>query len=470
MKKQIVTTFALSFLLLGTLVGCGGKKALPPFEMPENGYDGSKVQITFYHAMGQELQGKLRQHVEKFEELYPNIDVVEKYIGNYDAVRDQLVNEIAIGEGANVAYCYPDHIALYNKSKKVVTLDQFMDDQTERSYVAADGKTINYTFGLTKEQKDDFVEPYLEEGRIFGDGKTYSLPFAKSTELLYYNKDFFDKHNLQIPTTWDEMWEVCRQILKIDPKSIPLGYDSDSNWFITMCEQLGSGYTSSDPANHFVFNNDANKTWLLDLKAKYEEGLFTTKGLLGTYTSAIFTETSQADDVMRSYMSIGSSAGATYQRPAMDSNGNYPFEVAVAPIPQVDVKNPKAIQQGPSLCIFNDKNPQEVCASWLFVKFLETNLELQADMSKINGYTPVLKSVSEIPVYKKWIEQGKDIQARATKVCIEERDSNFVSPAFVGSSKARNEVGAALDAVLSGSKTVDVALQDAQDECEYSSN
>lgn len=464
--KKTISAFALSVLLLGTMTGCGNK-GIAPFVMPENGYDGSEVTITFYHAMGQELQGKLKQHITKFESLYPNITVNEQYVGNYDAVRDQLVNEISIGEGSNVAYCYPDHVALYNKSKKVVTLDQFINDTKEYSYTTSDGETINYTFGLTQTQKDDFVEPYFEEGRTFGDGLLYSLPYAKSTEVLYYNETFFTQHNLNVPTTWDEMWEVCRQIKEIDPDCYPLGYDSDSNWFITMAEQLGTGYTSAEEGNHYIFNNDGNKAWLRDLKGYFDEGLFTTKGLLSTYTSSLFTAAANPGEVC-CYMCIGSSAGASYQSPSKDSEGNYPFNVEIAPIPQHDLNNPKAIQQGPSVCIFNDKDPQKVCASWLFVKYLSTNQELQADMSKINGYTPILKSVSEIPVYKKWIEEGKDIQAKATKVCIEQRDSNFVSPSFVGSSAARDQVGDALDAILSGTKTIDQALQDAVDECEYS--
>ena len=465
--KKTISAFALSVLLLGTMTGCGNK-GIAPFVMPENGYDGSEVTITFYHAMGQELQGKLKQHITKFESLYPNITVNEQYVGNYDAVRDQLVNEISIGEGSNVAYCYPDHVALYNKSKKVVTLDQFINDTKEYSYTTLDGKTVNYTFGLTQAQKDDFVEPYFEEGRTFGDGLLYSLPYAKSTEVLYYNETFFTKNKkLEVPTTWEEMWETCRKIKEIDPNCYPLGYDSDSNWFITMAEQLGTGYTSAEEGNHYIFNNDGNKAWLTELKGYFGEGLFTTKGLLSTYTSSLFTAAANPGEVC-CYMCIGSSAGASYQSPSKDSEGNFPFNVEIAPIPQHDLNNPKAIQQGPSVCIFNDKDPQKVCASWLFVKYLSTNQELQADMSKINGYTPILKSVSEIPVYKKWIEEGKDIQAKATKVCIEQRDSNFVSPSFVGSSQARDQVGDALDAILSGTKTVDQALQDAVDECEYS--
>ena len=68
--KKTISAFALSVLLLGTMTGCGNK-GIAPFVMPENGYDGSEVTITFYHAMGQELQGKLKQHITKFESLYP---------------------------------------------------------------------------------------------------------------------------------------------------------------------------------------------------------------------------------------------------------------------------------------------------------------------------------------------------------------------------------------------------------------
>ena len=66
----------------------------------------------------------------------------------------------------------------------------------------------------------------------------YTLPMSKSTEVLYYNKTFFDANGLTPPTTWDEMEALCNKIVEIDPYSIPLGYDSENNWFITMTEQL----------------------------------------------------------------------------------------------------------------------------------------------------------------------------------------------------------------------------------------
>ena len=51
---------------------------------------------------------------------------------------------------------------------------------------------------------------------------------------------------------------------------------------------------------------------------------------------------------------------------------------------------------------------------------------------------------------------------------MEQADAYYTSPAFVGSSTARDQVGALLEAVVTGSKSVDQAFQDAMDECEYS--
>ena len=92
----------------------------------------------------------------------------------------------------------------------------------------------------------------------------YSMPFSKSTEVLYYNKTFFTEHNIPVPTHWfnesaddsTSLEAVCQQILAIDPLSIPLGYDSEANLFITMCEQIGSPYTTAVGSEHFLFDND----------------------------------------------------------------------------------------------------------------------------------------------------------------------------------------------------------------------
>ena len=174
-------------------------------------------------------------------------------------------------------------------------------------------------------------------------------------------------------------------------------------------------------------------------------------------------------------MSIGSSAGATHQRPKKGDDGKYPFEVGVAPIPQVDASKPKAISQGPSLCIFNSDNPQEVVASWLFMKYLTTTVEFQAEFSIASGYIPVIESVKENATYAAFLEKadgGDYIAASTCKLGIDQKDAYYTSPAFNGSSVARDQVGALMQKCFV-TKTEDVkgmikkAFEEAVAECEY---
>lgn len=411
------------------------------YEVPSVGYDGSEVTIKFSHTMGQSLRDVLDKYIVEFNKMYPNITIEHNQVGGYDDVRDTIKTELTAGNQPNLAYCYPDHVALYNITKKVVPLDNFIGSTIK----VTDALGNESILGLTEEQLADFVEGFYLEGTAFdAAGTMYTLPMSKSTEVLYYNKTFFDQHSLKVPTTWDELEAVCRQIKEIDPKSIPLGYDSESNWFITMCEQYGSPYTSTVRGKNFLFNNDQNKAFVKEFRTWYEDGLLTTQELYGAYTSTLFTVTDA--DAQKSYMSIGSTGGATHQRPAATDSG-YAFEVGIAPVPQVNVDNPKVISQGPSLCIFDSENKQEVVATWLFVKFLTTNAEFQAAFSMTSGYMPVIKSVNEIEVYKEFIDGadgGDNISALAVKVGNEMEKAYYVSPAFNGSSAARDQVGSLL--------------------------
>ena len=457
MKKRIVAILlALSVLMsLAMLTGCNNNSGNSGnFVIPEGGCDGSEVTIRFDHTMNASYAEVLDRHIAEFNKLYPNIKVEHGQVGGYDDVRDNIAVQLTVGTQPNMAYCYQDHVALYNISKKVVSLDAFIDSTIE--ITRADGTTE--ILGLTDAQKADFIEGYYQEGKKFADGKMYTLPMSKSTEVLYYNKTFFEANNLTVPTTWDELEEVCKKIKEIDPKSIPLGYDSEANWFITMCEQLNSPYTSATGEN-FQFDNETNRQFVARFRDWYKKGYITTQKILGSYTSELFKSTS----TVKSYMSIGSSAGATHQRPAKGADGNYPFEVGIATVPQADANNKKVISQGPSLCIFQSENPQEVVATWLFVKYLTTNVEFQAEFSITSGYVPVLKSVAQNEVYAAHLAKadgGDYITGLAAKVCLDQQDAYYTSPAFVGSSDARDAVGLLLQSALVDSNTDTNAVLD----------
>ena len=467
MKKLLAILLALSLLMVCVPAMAEVDGA---FKVPEGGYDGSEVTIVFANTMGTNLAPVLEEAIAAFEALYPNIHVeYDNSSTNYDVVRDNIITQAQAGNEPNMAYAYPDHVARYNTGYYVAPLDNLIDSQIE--VTRADGTTE--ILGLTQEQKDDFIQGFYREGAVFGDGLMYSLPMQKSTELLYYNKTFFDENGIEVPTTWDELEAVCAKIKEIDPNSIPLGYDSSSNWFITMCEQYGSPYTSAT-GDHFLFDNEQNHAFIKKFVEWYGLGYVTTQQLYGAFTSGLFTST----DTTKSYMSIGSSAGATYQRPAANSDGSYPFEVGIATIPQVDPSNPKVISQGPNVCIFNKSNPQEVVASWLFLKYLTTDTTFQATFSNVSGYMPVIKSVYNNEAYAAFLasaDGGNGIAALSVKKSLEQEAAYYTSPAFEGSTDARDQVGALInkclvDANVEGADVDAViadAFEEAVEECEY---
>ena len=82
MKKIRTASLLLAaVILLLSFTGCGGSKALPNFDVPEGGYDGSEVTIKFYHTMGSNLHDVLMIYIEEFNKLYPQIHIEEEQVG-----------------------------------------------------------------------------------------------------------------------------------------------------------------------------------------------------------------------------------------------------------------------------------------------------------------------------------------------------------------------------------------------------
>lgn len=436
-----------------TCTVCGAAKVekIPIREPSDDTFDPEEpVTITFYHSMGVALRIILDSSIEDFNRLYPNITVRHESLGSYDGLFSQIRGEMAVGEAPSLALSYPDHVAFYKAAGKALALDTFIEDET---------------YGLTDAELSNFIPGFYEEGKQYGDGVTYTLPLGKSTDVLYYNKTFFEENGLAVPTTWEDMERVCRIIKEKHPNDIPLGYDSESNLFITMCEQLGGDYVSS--TGEFLFDNDTNKGFVKELREWYRDGLMTTSELLGGYTSSLFL--GEWDEGVRCYMSVGSSGGAAYYQPA--TNSEYGFEVGVAPLPQIDSSSSKTLSQGPSICIFDNGNAQESMAAWLFAKHLATDELYQGSVSMKYGYLPVIKSVLNNPIYAEFL--GSDsLTSNVISMAFAEMDSYFAPPTFVGSSVARDQVGKLLlkclaEEMSNVDEMIDELFREAIQSCEY---
>lgn len=132
------------------------------------------------------------------------------------------------------------------------------------------------------------------------------------------------------------------------------------------------------------------------------------------------------------------------------------FETVVKPIPQFDAENPQMISQGPSVCIFNKDDPQEVLASWLFMQYLLTN-DIQIGYAQTEGYVPVTSKAQETAEYQDYLSRSGedndlyyDIKLDATKLLLDNVDKTFVTPVFNGSASLRDAAGQLIENTVKG--------------------
>jgi multiple sugar transport system substrate-binding protein len=121
------------------------------------------------------------------------------------------------------------------------------------------------------------------------------------------------------------------------------------------------------------------------------------------------------------------------------------------PIPQYDPANPKMISQGPSVCVFNKTDPQEVLAAWLFTQYLLTN-DVQIAYSETEGYVPVTTKAQNTAEYQDYLAaEGIDgnehysVKIKAAKLLLAHTGNTFTTPVFNGSASLRDAAGSLIE-------------------------
>ncbi len=473
-------------LLTVALVGCIAASSLFAFAACSGSTDYDHT-IKFYSSQGQSLAAVTDKAIEAFEKKYPGWKVEHTQPGGYNEVLSKIRSDLQAGLQPDLAYCYSDHVAQYLATGKVVDMKQYLTNAESYTYtVNGEEHTID-RIGFTEDEvNNQFIKGYYEEG--FASNYTgyeevglkadsvITLPFVKSTELLYYNPDSLHAMGYkEAPTTWDELWKISREALAKWSSCTPLGYDSEANWFITMAEQKGFGYTSPDKDNHYLFNNEDAVKWLTEIKKYYVEGLITTQQIYGSYTSGLFIKGPKDGGLV---FCIGSSGGASNQ------SGGDLFTTEVAPIPGwVDADGEMhndCISQGPSLVMLSGGNgvanpTEKQIMTFQFIKEL-LDVDFQAKFAMESGYNPMRNDVFEQEKYATFL-QGKDpetgdkltgaklVVSKAANAAKELTERFFVSPAFVGSSVARDQMTSVVQYVLLDQKDPDIALRDAYKNC-----
>ncbi len=473
MKK--ILSLLIIFVMLFSLASC--KKCKKDNDKDNGNNNGVKpeVEVKFWHAMGQANQAIIQEIITNFNKLYPHIKVTQTSLGDYTTLRDTITSGVAADELPTIAQTYPDHVALYLSGQVMQELDSYINS-TEKTILADGTETI---IGLTEEERNAFIPGFYAEGTIYDSyGTMYSLPFNKSTEVMYYNKTIFDKYGWSAPKTWDDVVTISeaykttseyQALIKGGKKTTAFSSDSEANLFITLTQQWGGEYTKFDENGKgvYAFDNAKSKEALAFYQEQFKKGNFATATHFGAnYSSDAFT----AGNII---MTIGSSAGASYNVPK-----NGAFEVGVCAYPQKDMSNPQVIQQGTNVSLFDCANEKEELAGWLFIKFL-TNYESALLWCTSTAYFPIRTDVLNSDEYADHIsgiirdEEGNEFvkpntQQLAQKVGLEQQTWFYTNVAFKGSSLARDNVESVVQAILYGGKTIDKAYEEALNALLYS--
>ena len=445
MKKLLA--IAVLFLCMTVFTACHGSRGLDAFEIPAEFDTSRNYEITFWAKNDTNMtQTEIYQKaITDFEALYPNIKVNLRLYTNYSVIYNDVITNLATGTTPNVCITYPDHIATYLSGvNTVVPLDDLMTD----ARFGMGGSEVKFD----GPRAEEIVPKYLDEC-IIGDAH-YALPYMRSSEAVYINKTYVEALGYEIPDmlTWDWIWEVADAATAKNEDGtyavngqevlIPFIYKSTDNMMIQYLAQAGAGY--STPDGEILIFNDSMEAFLYEIASHVGNGAFSTFKI-SSYP-ANFLNAGQC------IFAIDSTAGATWMgcdAPLLDipEENIVRFETVVRPIPQIDVDNPTMISQGPSVCVFNKSDPQEVLASWLFTQYLLTN-DVQIAYAQTEGYVPVTEKALDDPVYQDYMSRAGedddlyyDVKIAASQLALDYTENTFVTPVYNGSASLRDAAG-----------------------------
>ena len=436
------------------LTGCHGSKGLSAFAVPESFDETRNYEITFWakNDTNKTQTAIYQKAITDFEGIYPNIRVNLRLYTNYGDIYNDVITNISTGTTPNVCITYPDHIATYLTGTNVVVP---LDDLFADASYGLGGDQVR--FDSVKEE--EIVPQFLKECSF--DDHYYALPYMRSTEACYVNKTYVEKLGYTLPETltWDFIWEVSEAAMEKDADGnfkvngqnvmIPFLYKSTDNMMIQMLYQKGAGY--SDEAGNIEIFNDTTAELLKTIAGHAETKAFSTFKI-SSYP-ANFLNAGQC------IFAVDSTAGATWmgtEAPLCDISEDklVSFETEVMMVPQFDPGNPKMISQGPSVCIFNKADPQEVLASWLFTQYLLSD-EVQTAYAETEGYLPVTTRAQQSEEYQDYLARiGEDnnvhyeVKIKASELLMAHLDDTFVTPVFNGSASLRDGAGQLIESTV----------------------
>ncbi len=422
----------MSFLLILTLCLGLGIFASPVAAEQESSAEPvvpeGRIKVIFWHAMTGPTQEAVSKLVKAFNEAQDVYFVVDQNQGYYSDLQQKILASARAGELPALAQATYTVVPEYKENELIISLQDYVEGEN----------------GFSEEELEDFFPAFLSSSKV--DEEFYSMPFSKSTRVMFYNQDLLDQYNEgKIPASWDEVRELASKMKEAGAEAFAMGFENSLEMELeTMARQNGADWVSADLVADMGCAEAVEAfEFIMDMLNKGEAR---TAGEDG-YMSGPFANGATA-------LYIGSSAGISYVKaPAEESGLNW----GVAEIPTF---NDTQLTQfaGNDLVIFDGQEEEVEKGAWEFVKFL-LQPENTALWSMETGYLPLRKSALEEESYSQFLEENPEFVAAS-----KELEYGYSSQSFLGFTKYRNNMLEKVELVITTNADVAETLNSLQEE------
>ncbi|MDD3795975.1 MAG: extracellular solute-binding protein [Lachnospiraceae bacterium] len=402
MKKNIICLSGLTaFFLASCLTGCQRKDQLDP-----NNPVTISV-LTYYNGAQQIAFDELVKEFNKTIGAKKGIFVEASTSGDLTELSStldfELSKDAAQRELPDIFSCYATTAYSFDKEGLLANLNEY----------------------FSEEELAEYIDAYIEEGKVGTDDALLFLPVAKSTEVMTLNKTDWEPFAQETGitpddlTTWEGVtasaqkyyeWTDAQTPAPNDGKAM-FGRDAISNFIIAGTHQLGFDLFEVDS------NRKATVTMNEDALRKIWDNYYV------PYISGYFTSTGRfASDDMKTgniILMVGSSSGATYvpTEVTVDDEEPYAIETVTMAVPDFAGCSSIAIQQGAGMTISKSDSLHEK-ASAEFLKWF-TDTDANTRFTIVSSYLPVKKEANSMEAIEKAAQDNSLALNKTTKDSIE---------------------------------------------------
>ncbi|HIS85422.1 MAG TPA: extracellular solute-binding protein [Candidatus Faecivicinus avistercoris] len=337
--------------------------------------EGEKITLQFWHSMSGSNADSIDYMVQKFNESQDEIEVVATFQGDYYTSIASAIMSVATGTGPDLIQTGSDQVRMLSDEEGVVAnMLDFLSEEEGVWY-------------------EDFNPGFIDSYRMtLDDGTDYlaALPMGCSTPVLYCNKTLLDAAGCEVPTTWEEMEQVCATL--VDGGYCDYGFAQPrDSWYFWMIIPNYSGQEVFSEDGLTLACREGGIEAFEFLQGLIEKNYF--YPLPAADSSTIINQLMTSQECAFYINSIGGLAG-------MENNAaEGGFELLVSGIPGKAVNSVPS--GGNSLVILESSAHKDAC--WEFVKWLYTSEDGIAYFDAQSGYLAVTDTIKNTAVLQEKI-------------------------------------------------------------------